>query len=148
MTAQRVKLCYIAPVAQIESTENELTDIAGSVLSFPWARQQFRIIKDPPIGPPKAGDKLKILDKTSNTPLIQLEIPPPPLINAHSAATTGERPMGVQDGNGSADYTQAVDLLKDWTTKNGWHDLQSRLFEAGRTDYRDYAQVVLNTQSR
>ena len=92
--------------------------------------------------------KLKILDKTSNTPLIQLEIPPPPLINAHSAATTGERPMGVQDGNGSADYTQAVDLLKDWTTKNGWHDLQSRLFEAGRTDYRDYAQVVLNTQSR
>ena len=49
--------------------------------TFPWARQGLRIIKEPPIGPPKAGDKLKVVEKSSAIALIELEIPPAPLVN-------------------------------------------------------------------
>lgn len=44
----------------------------ATVFTYPWARQGLRIIKDPPIGPPKAGDKLKVLAKESGETLVEL----------------------------------------------------------------------------
>ena len=44
----------------------------ATIFTYPWARQGLRIVKDPPIGPPKAGDKLKILFKGSGETLVEL----------------------------------------------------------------------------
>jgi len=105
--------------------------------TFPWARQELRIIKDPPIGPPKAGDKLKVLEKASGMPLIELEVPPPPLVNAKSqsiaqasqspASPAGPNteirppspgpsgPPGTGSGSSVVEQSEAMSRLKEFT---------------------------------
>ena len=59
-----------------DCTKEVLWDFeTATQFTYPWARQGLRIIKEPPIGPPKAGDKLKVLEKSSGKPLVELEIP-------------------------------------------------------------------------
>lgn len=36
---------------------------------------------------------------------------------------------------------EALKRLKDFTSTNGWYELNRRLLDAGDTDYRDYAKI-------
>jgi hypothetical protein len=78
-------LSALVPACSIRDREESM----DCVIPIPHSADLLYLIgcknkTDPPIGPPKAGDKLKILDKASGSTLVELEIPPAPLVNAKS----------------------------------------------------------------
>ena len=127
-------------------------------LRFPWARQALEMLSD--------HHHLSVHDRISKKLLVKLELAcwpdlgspnalSPPR-NTHTQQTTHasprdqpphiptDRPVDRQTGRDSGTQSavvEAVVKLKEWAEQKGWFDLDTRLLQAGTTDYKTYGEM-------
>jgi len=133
-------------------------------LRFPWAREALDIDSDPHYVYVRERTSRKLLIKLELASSFDLVPPPAPnqdAPHAHPApsAAAGGGPTGQTGASPRApvhapahapvaasegdkeNIVKAVLQLRDWAELKGWYDLDSRLFNAGSTDYREYGEL-------